>query len=183
MAYRTDSGAIFAGLLGGDPAGQLDPFPSDDEDAPEYTADAIAVDDRGILFSYSRADGSVLRYDIQASSVRGRDPLEAEGLASPAITAAGESWAVVDAEDGDIWLRGADAATTAATTGTRRRRERRTRTARRLPRGRDRRSCGSPSTDRASTPSSAGGATVLGTPAQPIVHDGEVFAAWLALGR
>ena len=58
---------------------QLDPFPSDDEDAPQYTADAIAVDERGMLFSYSRADGSVLRYDIPASEVRGRDPLAADG--------------------------------------------------------------------------------------------------------
>ena len=31
--------------------------------------------------------------------------------------------------------------------------------------------------------SSAPAPTVLGTPAQPIVHDGEVFAAWLAAGR
>jgi hypothetical protein len=44
VAYRTDSGAVFAGLLGGDPAAQLDPFPSDADNAPQYTADAIAVD-------------------------------------------------------------------------------------------------------------------------------------------
>ena len=31
--------------------------------------------------------------------------------ASPAITAAGDTWAVVDTEDGDVWLRGADAVT------------------------------------------------------------------------
>ena len=77
---------------------------------PQYTADAIAVDDRGILFSYSRADGSVLRYDIQASArAQGRDPLDVDGLAPPPITAAGDVWAVVDADDGDVWLRGADA--------------------------------------------------------------------------
>ena len=72
----------------------------------------------GILFSYSRADGSVLRYDIRASAVRGRDPLDVGArLTSPAITAAGDAWAVVDTEDGDVWLRGADAATSAPTTG------------------------------------------------------------------
>ena len=80
VAYRTDSGAVFAGLLDAGPAAQLDPFPSDDEDAPQYTADAIAVDDRGILFSYSSADESVLRYDIRASEVRGRDPLAVDGM-------------------------------------------------------------------------------------------------------
>ena len=36
-----------------------------------------------MLFSYSRADGSVLRYDIRASEVRGRDPLEADGDRRP----------------------------------------------------------------------------------------------------
>ena len=124
VVYRTDSGAIFAGLLSGGSATQLDPFPSSDENAPDYTADAIAVDDRGILFSYSRADGSVLRYDIQDSSVQGRDPLDVEGLSAPLISAAGDIWAVVDADDGDLWLRGADAV--AGRTDHRRRRRRRT---------------------------------------------------------
>ena len=36
--------------------------------------------------------------------------------------------------------------------------------------------------DPRSTRSSATGTTTLGTPAQPIVHDGEVFAAWLPSG-
>ena len=37
---------------------QVDPT-GEDEDEPQYTADAIAVDDRGILFLYSRQDSSV----------------------------------------------------------------------------------------------------------------------------
>ena len=109
-AYRTDSGAVFVGRLSTGEATQIDPFPSDSEDAPQYTADAIAVDERGILFSYSRTDGSVLRYDVAASEVRGRDPLEPDGLTAPVITAGGDDWAVVDADDGEVWLRGADAA-------------------------------------------------------------------------
>ncbi len=181
VAYRTDSGAIFAGLLGGAPAVQLDPFPSGDEDSPEYTADAIAVDERGILFSYSRADGSVLRYDIQASSVRGRDPLTAAGLSTPALTAAGDTWAVVDTEDGDVWLRGADAVASAPTTAT-------------VVAGEpdaggdavylaDETALVRVAVDGSAIDIVAGdGTSVLGTPAQPIVHDGEVFAAWLAQG-
>ncbi|HWR86134.1 MAG TPA: hypothetical protein VN200_09090, partial [Rhodoglobus sp.] len=117
VAYLTDSGAVFAGLLSAGGATQLDPFPSDDEDAPQYAADAIAVDSRGMLFAYSRADDSVLRYDIAQGEVRGRDPLEADGLAAPAITAAGDTWAVVVTQDGDVWLRGADASFLAPTTG------------------------------------------------------------------
>lgn len=181
VAYLTDSGAVFAGLLSAGTPPQLDPFPSDDEDAPQYAADAIAVDERGVLFAYSRADGSVLRFDIAEGEVLGRDALDAEGLAAPAISAAGDTWAVVDTEDGDVWLRGTDAVTSAPTTG--------------------------PVV--VGTPDATGGAvfladetslvrvavdgsgaavvfggpgTVPGTPAQPITHDGETFAAWLSQG-
>ena len=83
------------------------PSPPTTRDAPQYTADAIAVDERGILFSYSRADGSVLRYDIaRLRGAFGRDPLDGDGITAPAITAAGDAWAVVDTEDGDVWLAG-----------------------------------------------------------------------------
>jgi hypothetical protein len=117
VAYLTDAGAVFAGRLSDGSATQLDPFRSEDDDAPQYTADAIAVDDAGRLFAYSRADGAVLRYDIRAGQVRGRDALDAEDLATPAITAAGDAWAVVDVDDGDVWLRGRDAPAQAPTTG------------------------------------------------------------------
>ena len=50
--------------------------------------------------------------------MRGRDPITAEGLSTPEITAAGDTWAVVDTEDGDVWLRGADAAVAAPIAGT-----------------------------------------------------------------
>jgi hypothetical protein len=179
VAYRTDSGAVYTGVLGGSPATQLDPFPSDDEGAQQYTSDAIAVDDRGMLFSYSRADGSVLRYDIRASAVRGRDPLDAGArLTAPAITAAGDSWAVVDTDDGDVWLRGADAATSVPTTGS-------------IVVGEpdaggsavyvaDESALIRVPVDGSGAENVTGnGAAPLGTPAQPIVHDGEVFAAWL----
>ena len=43
--------------------------------------------------------------------------------------------------------------------------------------------CASRSTGRAPTSSPARGTAVLGQPAQPIVHDGEVFAAWLGQGK
>lgn len=179
VAYLTDAGAVFAGRLSSGSASQLDPFPSDDEDAPQYSADAIAVDERGRLFAYSRADGSVLRYDIADGDVRGRDPLDAEGLAAPAITAAGSTWAVVDTEDGDVWLRGQDAASSAPTTSAV--------------------VVGAPDPSGASVylvddttlvrvpvdgsqmQVEVTGA-VLGTPAQPITHDGVTYAAWLGQG-
>ncbi|GAA5093377.1 Ig-like domain-containing protein [Microbacterium yannicii] len=182
VAYLTDAGALYAGRLSGGSASKLDPFPSDDEDAPGYTADAIAVDARGMLFAYSRADGSVLRFDIGDGDVRGRDALDAEGLAAPAITAAGDTWALVDTEDGDVWLRGQDAPSQAPTAGTV--------------------VVGSPDARGASVyladdttlvrvPADGsdmqvevGGATgaVVGTPAQPVTQDGVTYAAWLGQG-
>lgn len=182
VAYLTDSGAVFAGRLSSGAAAQLDPFGADDEDGPQYTAEAIAVDSRGMLFAYSGADGSVLRYDVRDGRVHGRDALDADGLGAPAITAAGDTWAVVDTEDGDVWLRGQDAAAAAPTTGTV--------------------VVGAPDSggsdvyladdtglvrvpvDGSAMVTEVGGGdgAVLGTPAQPIAHDGRTYAAWLAQG-
>lgn len=182
VAYLTDSGAVYAGRLSSGTSSQLDPFGADDEDAPQYTAEAIAVDDRGMLFAYSGADDSVLRYDIQGGEVQGRDAFDPEGLAAPAITAAGDTWAVVDTEDGDVWLRGQDAASRAPTTGAV--------------------VVGAPDASGTDvyladdtglvqvpvdgsamqTPVGGGTGTVLGTPAQPVAHDGETYAAWLGQG-
>ena len=179
VAYRTDSGAVFTGLLDGGAATQLDPFPSAAKNARQYTADAIAVDDRGMLFSYSRADASVLRYDIRASAVRGRDPLDVgKGMSTPAITAAGDTWAVVDTDDGDVWLRGRDAVIHAPATGD-------IVVSEPDPGGKDvyladETALVRVAVDGSGTRIVTGTRTaVLGQPAQPIVHDGEIFAAWL----
>ncbi|MFE5407356.1 Ig-like domain-containing protein [Microbacterium sp. NPDC056569] len=182
VAYLTDSGAVFAGSLSSGTSSQVDPFRSDDEDTPQYTADAIAVDSRGMLFAYSGADGSVLRYDIREGQERGRDALDPEGLEAPAMTAAGDTWALVDTEDGEVWLRGQDAAAQAPTTSTV--------------------VVGAPDpggtavylasdsalvrvpADGSAMEAVAGEAAgpVLGSPAQPITHDGETYAAWLGQG-
>lgn len=180
-AYRTDSGAVFVGRLSTGEAAQLDPSPSQDDDGPEYTADAIAVDERGILFSYSSADASVLRYDIAASEVRQRDDLVAPDLASPAVTAAGDTWAVVDTEDGEVWLRGADAAIPAGTTGS-------AVVGAPDPSGSaihlaDETGLVAVEVEGGSASAVFGaGSDVLGTPARPVSHDGEVLAAWLPAG-
>ncbi|MCW3492381.1 Ig-like domain-containing protein [Microbacterium sp. SSM24] len=181
VAYRTEVGAVFAGLLSTGEPTQLDPFPSDDENAPQYTADAIAVDERGILFAYSRQDGSVLRFDVGSGEVQGRDPLTAEGLAAPEITSAGDVWAVVDAEDGDVWLRGAESPAQAPTTGA-------VVVGEPDAAGTDMYLADETALIRVPADGSdfdietGGTGTVFGTPARPIVHDGTVYAAWLAQG-
>jgi hypothetical protein len=178
VAYLTDTGAVFAGSLSAGGATQLDPFASeDDEDSPQYAADAIAVDRRGILFAYSSADASVLRFDIAAGEVRGRDPLDAE-IAAPALTAAGENWALVDSESGEVRLRGLDAVTTVDVAGT-------VVVGEPDPDGASVYLADESSLVRVPVDGSAAvnevdrGATVIGTPAAPVVHAGRVYAAWL----
>ncbi|SFR94265.1 hypothetical protein SAMN04487846_0931 [Microbacterium sp. cf046] len=181
VAYRTDSGAVFVGRLSSGESTQLDPFPSDDENAPQYTSDAIAVDERGMLFSYSVADGSVLRYDLRASEVRERDVLDESDISAPSITAAGDAWAVVDGTDGDVWLKGADAAISTPTTGG-------VILSQPDPVGSavylaDETALVRVPVDGSAVTTEVGtGASVLGTPARPTVHDGEVYAAWLPQG-
>jgi hypothetical protein len=177
-AYRTDSGAVFAGRLSTGGAAQLDPFAEEeDEDAPQYAADAIAVDARGVLFAYSAADESVLTYDIPTGEVRARDALDVEA-AAPLLTAAGDAWALVDAESGEAWLRGREAPLDADVAGTV--------------------VVGQPDPDGSEvyiadesalvriavengevTRPVDRGATLIGTPAPPLSRDGEVYAAWL----
>ncbi|WP_375385799.1 Ig-like domain-containing protein [uncultured Microbacterium sp.] len=178
VAYRTDAGAVFAGRLSADQAVQIDPFRDASTDAPQYTADAIAIDERGILFAYSASDAAVLRYDVTAGKVKGRDPLAIAPLAAPAITAAGDRWAVVDTTTGEVWLRDAGNSVRAPTTGA-------VVVADPDPSGAavllaDESSLvrvpvdGSALTTLVGAPGAA-----RGTPARPLVHDGEVFAAWL----
>ncbi|MET0813318.1 MAG: Ig-like domain-containing protein [Microbacterium sp.] len=179
VAYLTDAGTVFAGRLSDESIPQVDPS-TEGEDEPGYTADAIAVDDRGMLFLYSRQDASVIRYDIAGGVVRARDAFAAEGLSTPVVTAAGDAWAVVDADDGEVWLQGADAAAATPTTGP-------------VVVGEaestadavylaDESSVVEVPVDGSAITSPFGLDRVLGTPARPIVHDGRVYAAWLGQG-
>lgn len=178
VAYLTDAGAVFVGRLSAGAATQIEPLAADGADPPRYAADAIAIDARGMLFSYSRADASVIRYDVQAAQVRGRDEVVAPDVTSAVLTAAADVWALVDADDGEVWMRGADAAVTTPTTGS-------VVVSQPDPTGdavyvADDTGLVRIATDgsgvRSDVPT---GSTVRGTPARPIVHDGEVLAAWL----
>lgn len=182
VAYRTDSGTVFAGRLSDEGTTQLDPFPSDDEDAPDYTADAIAVDSRGMLFAFSRSDGAVLRYDIGSSEVRARDEIDVDEISAPSISAAGDSWVVVDGDDGDVWVADAASPVPSLATGA-------SVISRPDPDGDsvyladDSILVRVPVDGSALTTAAGREGVLLGTPAQPVVYDGELFAAWLPQGE
>ncbi|SIR78948.1 Ig-like domain-containing protein [Microbacterium sp. RURRCA19A] len=182
VVYRTDTGALYASRLSraGQSVTELDPFgTAGDDDARTYTADAVAVDARGMLFAYSSADGSVIRYDIEADELRGRDALQVD-VASPVLTAAGDQWVLVDADAGRVWVRGHDPVDLDTTD--------------QLivgdpdPRGDavylvDDQSLWSVPVDGGEPRREVGaGGNVLGQPAKPLEHDGVAYAAWLLPG-
>ena len=182
VAYRTDSGAVFAGLLDGGPAAQLDPFPRTTRmprsTPPTPSPSMIAASCSAIRAPTDRCSATT----SAASAVRGRDALDGRraGIAGDhgggrhvggrrhrgrrSVVAGGgcrrrdaDNRTVVvgepDAGGSDVYL--------ADETGW----------------------CASRSTARRCESGRGHGPRCSGTPAQPIVHDGEVFAAWLARGR
>ena len=174
VAYRTDSGAVFAGTLSGDELAQLDP--GGDGDGPEYTSAAIGLDDEGVLYSYSPVQGAVLRYDIPAGRVLGADRVDGALAGELDVVSAGDTWYLVDLSDEVVWIRDVDEPVPVELTGT-------------------------VAIAKASAQADAlyladeaglvrvgadgptrvlgGQAREFGTPARPVVFDGEVYAAWL----
>lgn len=181
VAYLTDTGAVWVGRLSDSAPTQVDPGDGSAEGAdegPQYAAEAIAVDDAGMLYSYSRADASVLRYDIGSRTVRGVDDLEIDAT-DPAISAASGVWFVVDLDTGVAWRR--DAAEPVETdTLSGRVLSRPSTTADAVYVADETRLVrldvnGSPALREVGT-----GQEVLGTPARPVTVDGTTYAAWLA---
>ncbi|MCR2818326.1 Ig-like domain-containing protein [Microbacterium sp. zg.Y1090] len=121
LAYRTDSGEVFAATLSGDGRTILvDPYAgaevAEGEERPRFVAGAVAVDATGILYAYSPTERRVVRADAATGRVLGED----DAVHSPAdarLTAVAGRWALLDAASGELSVRGADdtVATDAAT--------------------------------------------------------------------
>lgn len=128
VAYRTDAGEVLAGVLAtglveevSPYVGQEEPTPepsassdSDDEEekdsGPEYKADAIALNEDGLVFSYSRVDGAVLTFDSREREVLSIDPVEDAGDA-PLLTAVGSDWFLYNPETDEVFRSGSDTLT------------------------------------------------------------------------
>lgn len=178
VAYRTDSGAVYAGTLSHGTV-QLDPSGGAQGGSAEYTSDALTVDDSGTLYSYSATDGAVLRYRIPTARVLGRDPVPGRPKGSTlGLTAAGGAWFLIDTANGRQWQRGAARARTVALTGT-------IALGRSVAAGDAAYIADEVGLVRLPVDGSApvrlvgGKARDYGTPARPVVQAGQVFAAWL----
>ena len=74
VAFLTNAGAVYGGRLSqAGTAVQVDPDRAADPKAAAFKADAIDVDDTGMLTAYSSATASVLRYDLAKARVASRD--------------------------------------------------------------------------------------------------------------
>lgn len=122
VAYHTDTGAVFAGTLGSaavpvEPHDDAEEEESEGEEAesedegPDWTADAITIDEDGRLFGYVADEGTVIRFDVSTARLLGEDAAP-EGLTDepPMLTAVGDTWFLVDPVTGDVWRRGASEA-------------------------------------------------------------------------
>ncbi|WEG09430.1 Ig-like domain-containing protein [Microbacterium horticulturae] len=180
VAYRTDSGAVYAGRMGDASPGQLNPDGAD-PDAPQFTAQAIAVDDAGVVYAYSQKDAVVVRYRISDGEVLGRDAVP-KGPSGSALglTAADGTWFLVDEDAGRLWRRGAESSVVLSLVGD-------------IAYSQAQSSGDAAwiaddtglvklSVDGAEPERVVGGAGStrdLGTPARPVVDGGVVFAAWV----
>ncbi|HWI31946.1 MAG TPA: Ig-like domain-containing protein [Microbacterium sp.] len=178
--YLTDTGAVWVGRLsGGSAAVQLNPNANAGDDAPQYTAEAIAVAPDGTLFSYSSADGAVLRYRIPDAQIEARDELEGGPTgAGIEIGAAGDRWVVIDTANGSVWRAGAREPTSLASSGA-------MAVARPTVAGDEVYIADEagliqvPLADAAISRTVGGEGQDYGQPARPVVVDRDVYAAWL----
>lgn len=115
VAYRTETGQVAVSTLdAGSAVALVDPFAdekaTDDEDAPTYAADAIGLSPEGVLALYSAEEQAVRRFDVDEhrfldSQNVGSAPEEGSELA---MTVVGDRWALFDVVEGLVWLAGGD---------------------------------------------------------------------------
>ncbi|KHK99532.1 hypothetical protein LK09_02575 [Microbacterium mangrovi] len=179
VAYRTDAGAVYAGRLGATPVSVQ---PGDGTPgARGFSAEAITVDDAGTVFAASRADGAVLRFSIPQGRALGQDAAAGlpPGSDDLAMTAAGGTWFLADRDAGRVWS--ASGARALKLVGT---------VAAGIPSATSGSAWIADDTGLVRLPAdgskpvrvTGGGTTDLGTPTQPIVQGGTVYAGWLGTG-
>ncbi|WP_054681552.1 Ig-like domain-containing protein [Microbacterium sp. No. 7] len=117
VAFRTDAGDVYTTTLSGDgPARLIDPYADASEPGARFAADALAVDDGGIVYAYAARDGLMLRADARTGRVLGLDAVPA-GLGPVQLSGSGGRWLLFDEGGDELWLRGRDTPLTAGASG------------------------------------------------------------------
>ncbi|WP_159501430.1 Ig-like domain-containing protein [Microbacterium sp. 18062] len=122
IAYLTDGGSVYSSsLTSGASTVVIDPYADveteEDEDRPTFVATAIAVGTDGVVYAYSAAENRVIRADAADGRVLGSDTVSEEAGESVQLSAAGDGWALLATESGEMWVRGRSEALTSGTTG------------------------------------------------------------------
>lgn len=113
VGYRTGTGTIFVAALVDGAAAipvQVDPVAeqtADDAEPRRYSSDALALGTDGLLYSYSKAEKSVLRFDIGSFTVTGHDPVVGGPTEAGAqLTVVGSTWVLVSKAGDEVWMQG-----------------------------------------------------------------------------
>ena len=205
VAYRTDAGEVLAGTLSTGIVEEVSPYvgqeetPSPtpsataesatdeadaeadaeaEEDGPEYKADAIALNEEGLIFSYSRTDSAVLTFDADEREVVSIDPVEDAGE-TPLLTAVGSDWFLYNPETDEVFRSGGSTLTVETLGDAVLSRSMLTGTTAYIA---DQGGLISLPVEEGDAERVVGGADRdLGVPARPVERDGVVYAAWLGL--
>ena len=105
VAYLTEAGEVFVGQLSRPGAARLD---TGDEDEP-FPADAISLGGAGTLAAFSADAGQVLRADPVSGRILGVDAVPEPPGEGASMTLVGQTWVLLDAETGRLWIRGLSA--------------------------------------------------------------------------
>ncbi|GAA1839953.1 fibronectin type III domain-containing protein [Agromyces salentinus] len=182
IAYRTDTGTVHAGRLDGDDAVPVDPYAersSEGDDEETYAATTVGVSPEGLIAMYSAREEAVRLYDAATGEFDGDAAPVVDAPVADArleLTVVGTRWVLLDAAEGRVWLEGSDEPIRIDVAADAR-----------LQQG-DRAAASVAIADSggllelATDGSAKAERTVAaaGTPAQPIVVDGQVVAAWLS---
>lgn len=113
IGYLTNTGTVFvAPIVDGAAAVpvQIDPYAdaatAGGDETSRFRSDAIAIGTDGVLYSYSLATSTVLRYQIDAQRVLGEDPVPAAPTdAGTQLTAVGDTWVLASATGDTLWVK------------------------------------------------------------------------------
>ncbi|MGW9630017.1 Ig-like domain-containing protein [Agromyces sp. NPDC055520] len=180
LVYRTDTGTVFAGRVDGPEAFPVDPYAertTEGEEEETYAAAAVGVSPDGLVAMYSAREEAVRLFDAATGEFDGGETSIAEPPAADArleLTVVGARWVLLDAAGGRAWVSGRSEPVTVDVEADARLQQ------------------GSGPAASVHVADSAGLVEVpldggaperivdeAGTPAAPIVVDGELAAAWL----
>ena len=114
IAYLTDNGRVFASRIADGAEATtiaVDPY-ADDNAQPGatprlYVADSVAIGADNVLYAFSVAEGSVMRFSLTDGDVLGFDDVsgapEEDGTS---ITAVGGTWVLLSADGSSLWISG-----------------------------------------------------------------------------